>query len=670
MTTYYVDGNSGNDNSGDGSSNRPWKSLDKATRSVGPGDEVRIRTGTYHERVRINTANTTWKADTGHQPVIDGRYHEGLFRDNGTLPHPEPGSGFLPEGANAAMVNLRADGIVFDGLTVQNLSGTGVAVSNSNCVVRNCRFDFTYDTAVRVNTSGSFIDNVVIENNICTRQSVRYYDPLRSGGKEAVTGVLKMGRTRDGIIRNNVLAYGHGEGINIGKASYRILVEGNIVHTCNHVHLYINRSIDVTIRNNLVYHLYVPDYVGEDGKPPAGIAIGDENAKTGTWPPSSGGQIYNNIVIGLGTLFSVRNNAHNYNTQLDNCYVGYNTFIGREKTAAGIQIIGNAQGRPHRNSLFENNIILGGNRISQGNGDISGVAFRNNLWGEQPEPAMRGAGDRIGDPNLVNAGAGLNDNFPNPDSNLELRNYQLTERSGLAIARASDGSRVNGVQPPPIRKDFFGANRDAQPDIGAHEYDGVVVGVTANFSIGPGQAAGQIPHTVDFTDKSTAARTIVSRAWDFGDGNTSDETNPSHTYISAGTFDVTLTVTDDQGNTDSLTRNDVVAVTSEPDLVVPDVFRRFVLMQSAPPQVLAYGTQYPDLRCVLIWNDDPFHILNFADIEEVEGISRSLGETELQWIDPSEQDEPQGILDEELDEEAVAVAARVASVSGPAVNGR
>lgn len=35
----------------------------------------------------------------------------------------------------------------------------------------------------------------------------------------------------------------------------------------------------------------------------------------------------------------------------------------------------------------------------------------------------------------------------------------------------------------------------------------------------------------------------VSYAWDFGDGDVSEEANPTHTYDGFGTFDVTLTVT-------------------------------------------------------------------------------------------------------------------------------
>jgi PKD repeat protein len=37
-------------------------------------------------------------------------------------------------------------------------------------------------------------------------------------------------------------------------------------------------------------------------------------------------------------------------------------------------------------------------------------------------------------------------------------------------------------------------------------------------------------------------------AWDFGDGNTSSAANPAHSYVAAGTYTVTLTVTDNSGD--------------------------------------------------------------------------------------------------------------------------
>ncbi|NIO80386.1 MAG: PKD domain-containing protein [Candidatus Aminicenantes bacterium] len=70
--------------------------------------------------------------------------------------------------------------------------------------------------------------------------------------------------------------------------------------------------------------------------------------------------------------------------------------------------------------------------------------------------------------------------------------------------------------------------------------------------------------TVDFTDDSRDPDpdgSITGWSWDFGDGNTSTQQNPSHTYASADTFTVTLTVTDNNGLTDSVSKD--VTTTSE-----------------------------------------------------------------------------------------------------------
>ncbi len=56
----------------------------------------------------------------------------------------------------------------------------------------------------------------------------------------------------------------------------------------------------------------------------------------------------------------------------------------------------------------------------------------------------------------------------------------------------------------------------------------------ADFSFGGNE------FTVDFTNNSTNATIYL---WDFGDGNTSTENNPTHTYATAGTYMVNLSAT-------------------------------------------------------------------------------------------------------------------------------
>ncbi len=65
---------------------------------------------------------------------------------------------------------------------------------------------------------------------------------------------------------------------------------------------------------------------------------------------------------------------------------------------------------------------------------------------------------------------------------------------------------------------------------------------TANFTFTINNLAAT------FTDASSDSDgSIASRSWNFGDGTTSTDVNPSKTYAADGTYTVTLTVTDDDG---------------------------------------------------------------------------------------------------------------------------
>jgi len=75
--------------------------------------------------------------------------------------------------------------------------------------------------------------------------------------------------------------------------------------------------------------------------------------------------------------------------------------------------------------------------------------------------------------------------------------------------------------------------------------------------------SGTFPLTVNFTDQSTENPT--GWAWTFGDGGSSSQQNPSHTYTAAGTYTVTLTASNAYGS-DGETKTGYVTVSDPADL--------------------------------------------------------------------------------------------------------
>lgn len=74
----------------------------------------------------------------------------------------------------------------------------------------------------------------------------------------------------------------------------------------------------------------------------------------------------------------------------------------------------------------------------------------------------------------------------------------------------------------------------------------------------------QAPATASFTNQSTGAATYL---WNFGDGSTSTDVNPSHTYAAMGNYAVTLITTNASGCTDTLKKTNYIKI-SKPKIVI------------------------------------------------------------------------------------------------------
>lgn len=110
----------------------------------------------------------------------------------------------------------------------------------------------------------------------------------------------------------------------------------------------------------------------------------------------------------------------------------------------------------------------------------------------------------------------------------------------------------------------------------------------AGFSLTP--AEGHAPLRVEFTDESSGE--VSAWSWNFGDGRTSAQRNPAHTFQRPGVYSVTLEVSG-PGGEDALTRNECVVVGALPAGFVDE------LVLTSLPQTTGFVVRGED--DVVVW---------------------------------------------------------------------
>jgi PKD repeat protein len=113
----------------------------------------------------------------------------------------------------------------------------------------------------------------------------------------------------------------------------------------------------------------------------------------------------------------------------------------------------------------------------------------------------------------------------------------------------NNGCAAPTTVPTPVDRDGDGVPDDADqcPDVaGDPTNNGCALPVPPVAQVTPQNTAGWDAQSTDLTvafTSRTSGSAPTAYAWNFGDGRTSAEANPTHTYAQAGAYTVTLTVT-------------------------------------------------------------------------------------------------------------------------------
>lgn len=473
MTTHVV----ATDGTGD------FRTLEEAAAAARPGDEVIVRGGVYRGTLRPG-AGTTWRAAEGERPILDGGW-------NGKQETSSEGSQIL----------IAAEGVVIEGLAVRNTPGRGISVGRGHgAVIRNCSTDRTYGGGIILN-AGEPLRDVLVTGCVVLRAGMSY----GAGVRPQVSGSLNMIRCVNCVVEYTVVAYGHGEGINIGKGSVGCTVRGCVIFDNSHLGLYFNRSRNCLAAENLIFLTGFEQRQVGGAEWPGGLIYGDEVSETAnSFPHSSGNRALRNVVVNCGTLIGVRNNkvADGYDTRLDEgTLIANNTLIGGPCTTRGINVGANQQGRPHGAAVIRDNVIHvvqapAGVEIAASGG--AALVWRRNAWSEQPPAACR-SGEDVAAEGLANPGAALANQFPAGGHNVNLDNYRPVAGGPLALAgigALGPGEPEPPVEPPPVDEVDWAALMALVNEAGV-ELVGVVAGLAR---------AGELVQTLgDLIEKYGAA---------------------------------------------------------------------------------------------------------------------------------------------------------------------
>lgn len=429
--TYYVSPTGADTNNGT-SLSTPLKTirggLNKARTS---GDIVYVLTGTYSETLSITQSGITLSAYPNNTPVLDG----------GTN---------LPNTNWGALIRIIGNNNTISGFEVRNcningtyVGGYGVQVSGHHNTVSKMNVHHIWEVGILING-----DYNIVEDSKIWQSARRNLNGAGGGWSTGISSArndnkaaLIPGISSYATIRRNTVYNNWGEGLSCYEADHCTL-EDNVVYDNWAQNIYISDSTNSLVQRNLAYISSAPAI---SFKHTAGITLADELSNK---PRSKGTTVINNF------LFNADLYAFSWtlvaNSGLQDVVIANNTIVGRNLLVGSNQ----SPTKLHFNTQIRNNIVTGHNSYVQ---TTNGITFSNNNWAVTPSLG-RSSTDTAGDPLLSLQG-------PTTPGALSPNYFKLNSSSPV-INKAQALSLVN--------VDYFKTARGTAPDIGAHEFVGVI----------------------------------------------------------------------------------------------------------------------------------------------------------------------------------------------------
>ncbi|MBC7884512.1 MAG: right-handed parallel beta-helix repeat-containing protein, partial [Saprospiraceae bacterium] len=299
MSKYYVT-LEGNDQNSGVSLKDAFSTIARAADVAKAGDTIYVAGGSYRPSSVINisccgekTAPITFMPYENEKPVLDFSDITGLDTHDYCIVF-MPGTQF----------------VIFDGFEVKNSCGAALqAVNCSDITIRNCKVHDIQEFAISIRS-----DNCIVENNEVYNIAMAWEgcNSVNGGWPQVVNTYYKppMGSATVGsyaynnVFRGNYIHDCWSEGID-PIFSNGVLIENNIITNVFSVGIYLDSTINATIRNNYISTTNDVRNRTDANAPHSGIGMGCEYF--GCWsdsPPMAHVEnihIYNNVISRVGT---------------------------------------------------------------------------------------------------------------------------------------------------------------------------------------------------------------------------------------------------------------------------------------------------------------------------------------------------------------------------------